>query len=126
VRKLPITITSLLAAGALAAAFVACSSPDHPAAEHAKALARASTLVPKSPALAELYEQSCKACHAVDGTGAPLVQDRTQWDARWDKGLPALVLSTLAGLNGMPPGGQCFSCTAKDYEALISFMAGRE
>ena len=59
-------------------------------------------------------------------TGAPLVQDRTQWDARWDKGLPALVSSTLAGLNGMPPGGQCFSCTAKDYEALISFMAGRE
>jgi cytochrome c5 len=123
---LPFAITTLLAATAPGGALVACSRSDDPAAEQARALARASTLVPKSPGLAALYEHSCKACHALDGTGAPLVQDRTQWDARWSKGMPALVQSTLAGLNGMPPGGQCFSCTAEDYEGLISFMAGRE
>jgi len=26
----------------------------------------------------------------------------------------------------MPAGGQCFSCTPADYEALIAFMAGRD
>jgi cytochrome c5 len=54
-----------------------------------------------------------------------LTGDRSQWDARWTKGLPALVQSTVTGLNGMPPGGQCFACSAADYEALIQFLAGR-
>ncbi len=58
--------------------------------------------------------------------GAPLTGDRQAWDSRWTKGQETLRASTVRGLNGMPPGGQCFACTPADYDALIRFMAGRE
>ena len=89
------------------------------------AIAQASTVEPSDERLATLYKQSCKACHSIPNGAAPLVQDRSQWDARWGKGLPVLLQSTINGLNGMPPGGQCFSCSVKDYEALIRFLAGQ-
>ena len=82
-------------------------------------------LKPANPRLAGLYEQSCKTCHTVADTGAPLTGDRTKWDARWAKGEPTLLKSAISGVNGMPAGGQCFSCTPDDYRALIRFMAGR-
>ena len=100
-----------------------CAPPQSPSS--ADATARASVLLPQDPRLASLYQQSCRSCHAVPGTGAPLTGDRSQWDARWAKGLPLLLQNTVAGLNGMPPGGQCFSCSAADYEALIRFLSGR-
>jgi cytochrome c5 len=103
----------------------ACAPQSSPDDEHSRALAQAATVAPADERLATLYRQSCKACHAIDNSGAPLVQDRSLWDARWEKGLPALLQSTVAGLKGMPPGGQCFACTAADYEALIKFLAGR-
>lgn len=90
------------------------------------ALARAVTAVPSDARLAELYRQSCQACHTVADSGAPLALDRAAWDPRWAKGQEALLQSVVAGLNGMPAGGQCFSCTPQDYRALTAFMAGRD
>jgi cytochrome c5 len=113
----------LLALSVLCAA-CAPSAPPPPSSD-AVAAAAAATLAPTDERLANLYRQSCRACHSIANSGAPLTGDRSQWDARWSKGMPALVQSTVAGLNGMPPGGQCFSCTAADYEALIKFLAGR-
>jgi cytochrome c5 len=88
--------------------------------------AQSAALKPADVRLAGLYEQSCKSCHTVADTGAPLTGDRTQWDVRWKKGEPALLASAVSGLGGMPAGGQCFACTPDDYKALIAFMAGRE
>ncbi|MCW0199743.1 c-type cytochrome [Sphingopyxis sp.] len=82
-------------------------------------------LKPADARIAGLYDQACKSCHTVADTGAPLTGDRTQWDKRWAKGEDALLTSAVQGLNGMPAGGQCFSCTPDDYKALIRFMAGR-
>lgn len=82
-------------------------------------------LKPSNARLADLYEQSCKSCHTVADTGAPLTGDRSQWDVRWKKGEAELLRSTVGGLGGMPAGGQCFACSADDYRALIAFMAGR-
>lgn len=87
---------------------------------------QSAALKPADARIAGLYEQACKSCHTVPDTGAPLAGDRTQWDARWAKGEPELLNSTIRGLNGMPAGGQCFSCSPNDYKALIRFMAGRE
>jgi cytochrome c5 len=81
------------------------------------------SLKPADPALAQLYDHSCKACHAVDGSGAPLVHDHDAWDARWQKGLPMLVTHAITGFQAMPAGGQCSACTRDDYEKLIRFMA---
>lgn len=86
---------------------------------------QSAVLKPSDARIAGLYEQSCKSCHTVADTGAPLTGDRTLWDKRWAKGEPALLGSTVQGLNGMPAGGQCFSCSPDDYKALIRFMAGR-
>lgn len=88
--------------------------------------AQSAMLKPANARLAALYEQSCKSCHTVADTGAPLTGDRTKWDPRWAKGEPVLLASAVQGFNGMPAGGQCFACTPDDFRALIRFMAGRE
>ena len=87
---------------------------------------QSAALKPADARIAGLYEQSCKLCHTVPDTGAPLAGDRAQWDKRWAKGEDALLGSTVQGLNGMPAGGQCFSCSPDDYKVLIRFMAGRD
>jgi len=110
-------LVTLLAAG--------CSQSAAPESREV-ILKRAPTMTPSDPRLAGLYAQSCKACHTAPDSGAPLVGDRGAWEPRWAKGLPALLKSTVGGLNGMPPGGQCFACTPPDFEALIRFLAGHE
>lgn len=104
----------------LAALIAACDSKK-PAPTPQEALA----LAPADPHLAELYAHSCKACHAIPGTGAPLVYDHTAWDPRWDKGEEILLDHAILGFQAMPAGGQCASCTPRDYEKLIRFLADR-
>ncbi len=87
---------------------------------------QSAALRPTDLRLARIYQQSCKSCHTVQDTGAPLTGDRTAWDPRWTKGEAELLKNAVSGLRGMPAGGQCFSCTAHDYGALIRFMAARE
>lgn len=83
-------------------------------------------LRPAEARIAGLYEQSCKSCHTVADTGAPLTGDRGKWDPRWAKGEAELLNNTIRGVGGMPAGGQCFGCSPDDYRALIRFMAGRD
>ena len=61
--------------------------------------------------------------YLVDVANAPLTGDRTAWKPRLAKGESTLLQSVLTGFNGMPAGGQCFTCTPHDYDALIAFMA---
>lgn len=95
----------------------ACSKPAAPTPQQALALR------PADPRIASLYESACKACHAVAGTGAPLVHDHEAWDPRWKQGLPVLLDHVLQGYRGMPASGQCLTCTPQDHQALIRFMA---
>jgi cytochrome c5 len=97
-------------------------SPPSPA-ETARAAVRAATLRPADERLAALYDHSCRACHANAQANAPLSGDRAAWLSRLKKGMPELVRNVLTGFNGMPPGGQCFTCTPADFEALITFMS---
>ncbi len=71
--------------------------------QRVSALAQAAKIAPADERLASLYKQSCKSCHAVENSGAPLAGDRSQWDTRWEKGVPVLMQSTIAGLNGIRP-----------------------
>lgn len=86
---------------------------------------QSAALKPADARLATLYEGSCKACHTVKDSLAPLTGDRTLWDPRWARGEDALLASAIQGKGGMPAGGQCFECTPEDLKALIAFMAGR-
>jgi cytochrome c5 len=113
--------TPLLALG-LAVALGACQAQTPPASP-AQIAARAAAMTPPGARLADLYAHACKACHAVPGSGAPLAGDRAAWAPRARKGMAALTQSIVAGRNGMPAGGQCFSCSLDDYRALARFMA---
>jgi len=66
-----------------------------------------SKIEPADRALTELYDHSCKACHAVPESGAPQTHDHAAWDPRWAKGLPTLLDHAVQGFQAMPAGGQC-------------------
>lgn len=114
----------VLACVALLAPLAGCGGKPPPSP--AELAARAAMLKPRDANLAALYERSCKACHAEPRANAPLTGDRAAWALRLAKGRKALLQSVLTGFNGMPAGGQCFSCTPSDYEALIAFMADED
>lgn len=107
---------------AFALVLSACGPKTAPPPTPAEALA----LRPADARLAGLYETSCHACHAVAGTGAPLVHDRAAWDGRYKRGEAVLLDHAIQGFNAMPAGGQCAACAPDDFKALIRFMAGRE
>jgi len=103
-----------LCAGLLGACGKEATPPAAPAPE----------VTPADPKLAKLYAQTCKPCHAVPGSGAPLAGDRAAWAPRAAQGMRALLDHTIAGYKGMPPLGACMDCTEKEFDALIRFMAG--
>lgn len=84
------------------------------------------TLQPADQALAEIYNRSCRSCHTVAATGAPLTGDREAWAGRLEKGADILLENVIAGFGGMPPFGLCMDCDADQFEDLIAFMAGME
>jgi len=69
------------------------------------------------------YNKSCAVCHAAGAAGAPKTGVTADWTPRMEKGMDTLVKSVEDGLNAMPPKGMCFDCSAKDYKALIEYMA---
>lgn len=95
-----------------------------------KALVRSSVIAVLATAPAVMagdppaqYAASCAACHVAGVAGAPKTGDAASWAPRLEKGMDALVASVKNGLNAMPPGGLCNSCSDADYAALITYMS---
>ncbi|MFK7977242.1 MAG: cytochrome c5 family protein [Halioglobus sp.] len=80
-------------------------------------------LSPQNAEIASIYNRSCRSCHTVGGTGAPLTGDVAAWEPRMAKGMDVLVNSVVEGFGGMPPFGFCMDCDVEQFEALITFMA---
>ena len=80
-------------------------------------------LQPADSALAEIYNRSCRSCHTVAATGAPLTGDAKAWAERYEKGMGTLVDNVINGFGGMPALGLCMDCSADQFQALIDFMA---
>ena len=76
------------------------------------------------PRQARINQQICATCHARPGVAVPLVGDESAWAPRRERGLTALVESTVNGVGGMPPLGTCSFCTQEDLEILIAYLAG--
>ncbi|MFV3308140.1 c-type cytochrome [Pseudomonas sp. NY15181] len=83
------------------------------------------TLAPADPALAKIYDSSCKLCHANPASGAPLVGDARAWSPRVAQGTDSLLDHSINGYKGMPPMGMCMQCSEDEFLALISFMSGQ-
>ena len=97
----------------------ACDDKPRPPPERATA----ATAMPADPALAQVYDSSCKLCHANPASGAPLTGDRAAWSPRIAQGVDTLLDHSINGYNGMPPMGQCVECSEEQFLQLIGFMA---
>ena len=69
------------------------------------------------------YEASCKACHEITGSGAPLTGDVKAWEKVLAQPMEEVMQKVVNGYQGMPPLGQCFDCNQEDLEQLVYFMA---
>ncbi len=119
----------LLTAAAFLLALTACSDEDGKDSAAAvpeptrEQIIFAEDAEPADERLADIYLSSCGACHTVPDSGAPLTGYSAAWAPRFDKkGMDGLIAASKAGLNAMPPMGQCPDCTDDDFAALISFM----
>ncbi len=102
----------------LAAILAACGK-----SETSVPAAVAAPIVAADPAVQRLYDQTCRSCHSVPGTGAPQTGDRAAWEPRVAQGMDVLLTHTFNGLRGMPPLGSCGDCSEADFTALIRYMA---
>jgi len=70
----------------------------------------------------EVYGQFCFACHATGASGAPMYEDADAWAPRIDKGMEALMSSTLNGIGVMPAKGTCMNCSEEELQAAVEYM----
>ena len=70
----------------------------------------------------QVYDQFCFACHASGVGGAPKMGDAAAWAPRRDKGMDALMDSTLNGLNAMPAKGTCMNCSDDELAEAVNYM----
>lgn len=82
--------------------------------------------MPADATLAQIYDSSCKVCHANPGAGAPLTGDTQAWAPRVAQGADTLLDHAINGYNGMPPMGLCMHCSEEQFLALIAFMSGQQ
>ncbi|MBU2919526.1 MAG: cytochrome c5 [Psychrosphaera sp.] len=75
---------------------------------------------PKSGA--DVYQQSCFACHGTGAMGAPKKGDAAAWGPREAKGMSTLLDHAINGFNAMPPKGTCMACSNDEIKAAIEFM----
>lgn len=87
-------------------------------------LALADQLMPENPELREVYERTCRNCHTLEATGAPLTGDKAHWkELIEEQGFDGLVENVFTGKGGMPPFGLCMECDPDQFADLIQFMA---
>jgi len=76
-----------------------------------------------SAELGAIYQRSCKNCHELEATGAPLLGDTKRWSTILEKGMATVLDRAMSGFQGMPAFGQCFECSPEQIEALIIYMS---
>jgi cytochrome c5 len=108
----------------LAALIVGCA--EKPSGEAAALEAASRQMKPTDSTVAALYNRSCRNCHTIAATGAPLTGDSAAWAPRMAQGMDTMVENVVAGVGGMPPFGMCMDCDYEQFSALIEFMASGE
>lgn len=71
---------------------------------------------------AQVYDTYCATCHAMGIGGAPTFADTAAWAPRIAKGMDALMVSTLNGVNAMPAKGLCMSCSDDELAGAVTHM----
>lgn len=68
-----------------------------------------------------IYNNVCSACHTTGAAGAPMLGS-PELAQRAEKGLDALVLSAVNGLNAMPARGGRTDLSDEQVQAAVEFM----
>jgi cytochrome c5 len=103
---------------------VGCGDSTSPTGTQGAPGVNPASLEPIDPALAAIYNRSCRSCHATGASQAPLSGVLENWAPRLEQGLDVLLDHTINGYGGMPPMGMCFDCDEAQFTALIRFMSG--
>jgi cytochrome c5 len=69
-----------------------------------------------------IYTTGCAACHDGGIAGAPMIGNKSQWEARQAKGYEMLVNNAYNGINGMPAKGLCVDCTKEEIDIAVQYM----
>jgi len=74
----------------------------------------------------EVYQGSCATCHSggLKGwlTGAPKVGDKEAWKPLIAKGVDAMTIFSIKGVNKMPAKGGCTQCSDEQIKFAIEHM----
>ena len=69
-----------------------------------------------------IYTTGCAACHDGGVAGAPMMGNKSQWEARQAKGYETLVNNSYNGINAMPAKGLCADCTKEEIGLAVQYM----
>ena len=70
----------------------------------------------------KIYVKNCAMCHNSGLAGAPKRKDKAAWAPRLKQGIDNLLKSAIKGKGGMPPKGNCLSCSEEELLETIKFM----
>jgi cytochrome c5 len=71
------------------------------------------------------YQSGCFACHGTGAAGAPKLDDKAAWENIMAKGMDAVMVNVMNGINVMPAKGLCFDCSEGDLMALVEYMSSQ-
>ena len=78
---------------------------------------------------AQVFSQSCAACHALGIAGAPKLGDQAQWKNRLAKGTKILYLNALNGVSSptgvMPAKGGNTALTDTEVKAAVDYIVAK-
>ena len=78
---------------------------------------------------AQVFSQSCAACHALGIAGAPKLGDQAQWKGRLAKGTKVLYSNALNGISSstgvMPAKGGNASLSETEVKAAVDFIVAK-
>jgi cytochrome c5 len=78
---------------------------------------------------AQVFDQSCAACHASGIAGAPKLGDQLQWKTRLAKGPKVLYANALNGISSsigvMPAKGGNASLSETEVKAAVDYILAK-
>jgi cytochrome c5 len=78
---------------------------------------------------AQIFDQSCAACHASGIAGAPKIGDQVQWKTRLAKGTNILYVNALNGISSstgvMPAKGGNSSLSDTEVKAAVDYIVAK-
>jgi cytochrome c5 len=72
-----------------------------------------------------IYLKYCAGCHDQGGGGAPKFGDPAAWAPLIKTGQEQLYNNAIRGVNGMPPKGNCASCTDDQIHMAVDYIVNR-